>query len=260
MGFFRNREIRWLCSVLLACLLICTGAGFLAAPAAGLAAFVCGLLTGGVAVLFTYRRYRQIGELSGYLKRISTGEYSLDVRDNEEGELSILKSELYKMTVMLSENAGLLQREKTELADSLADISHQLKTPLTSMMVMADLLQDAQLPAAKREEFTERIRAQLERIQWLVSSLLKMSKLDAGVVTFRLEAVPVRSLLEKAAALVLTVERKWDRRLWKAVCLYWLFLLSWLPITLGSFVKETTVWEEIRHTRNVAPEALVRNT
>ena len=63
-----------------------------------------------------------------------------------------------------------------------------------------------------------------------------------------------------AAALVLTVERKWDRRLWKAVCLYWLFLLSWLPITLGSFVKETTVWEEIRHTRNVAPEALVRNT
>ncbi len=127
-------------------------------------------------------------------------EYSLDVRDNEEGELSILKSELYKMTVMLSENAGLLQREKTELADSLADISHQLKTPLTSMMVMADLLQDAQLPAAKREEFTERIRAQLERIQWLVSSLLKMSKLDAGVVTFRLEAVPVRSLLEKAAA------------------------------------------------------------
>ncbi len=209
MGFFRNREIRWLCSVLLACLLICTGAGFLAAPAAGLAAFVCGLLTGGVAVLFTYRRYRQIGELSGYLKRISTGEYSLDVRDNEEGELSILKSELYKMTVMLSENAGLLQREKTELADSLADISHQLKTPLTSMMVMADLLQDAQLPAAKREEFTERIRAQLERIQWLVSSLLKMSKLDAGVVTFRLEAVPVRSLLEKAAApLLIPIELK----------------------------------------------------
>ena len=209
MGFFRNREIRWLCSVLLACLLICTGVGFLAAPAAGLAAFVCGLLTGGVAVLFTYRRYRQIGELSGYLKRISTGEYSLDVRDNEEGELSILKSELYKMTVMLSENAGLLQREKTELADSLADISHQLKTPLTSMMVMADLLQDAQLPAAKREEFTERIRAQLERIQWLVSSLLKMSKLDAGVVTFRLEAVPVRSLLEKAAApLLIPIELK----------------------------------------------------
>ena len=77
------------------------------------------------------------------------------------------------------------------------------------MMVMADLLQDAQLPAAKREEFTERIRAQLERIQWLVSSLLKMSKLDAGVVTFRLEAVPVRSLLEKAAApLLIPIELK----------------------------------------------------
>ena len=61
-----------------------------------------------------------------------------------------------------------------------------------------------------------------------------------------------------AALLVLTVEGKWNRRLWKGVLLYWLFLLSWLPITLGCFVKQTTVWEEIRHTRNVTPEALVR--
>lgn len=57
-----------------------------------------------------------------------------------------------------------------------------------------------------------------------------------------------------SAALVLTVERKWDRRLWKGLALYWLFLLSWLPITMGSFVKKTTVWEEIRHTRNIVPE------
>ena len=61
-----------------------------------------------------------------------------------------------------------------------------------------------------------------------------------------------------AAALVLTVEGKWNRGLWKAAALYWLFLLSWIPITLGCFVKQTTVWEEIRHTRNVVPEALVR--
>ena len=61
-----------------------------------------------------------------------------------------------------------------------------------------------------------------------------------------------------AAALVLTVEGKWNRGLWKAAAIYWLFLLSWIPITLGCFVKQTTVWEEIRHTRNVVPEALVR--
>ena len=57
-----------------------------------------------------------------------------------------------------------------------------------------------------------------------------------------------------AAALVLTLEDKWDRRLWKALGLYWLFLLSWLPITVGSFLKRTTVWEEIRHTRAMAPQ------
>ena len=61
-----------------------------------------------------------------------------------------------------------------------------------------------------------------------------------------------------AACLVLTVEGKWDRRMVKSVAFYWLFLLSWLPITLESFVKKTTVWEEIRHTRNVAPESLSR--
>ena len=61
-----------------------------------------------------------------------------------------------------------------------------------------------------------------------------------------------------AAALVLTVEGKWDRRLGKSLALYWLFLLSWLPITLSSFLRQTTVWEEIRHTRNVAPQVLVR--
>ena len=209
MGFFRNREIRWLCSVLLACLLICTGVGFLAAPAAGLAAFVCGLLTGGVAVLFTYRRYRQIGELSGYLKRISTGEYSLDVRDNEEGELSILKSELYKVTAMLSEYNERLRQEKVSLSDSMADISHQLKTPLTSMLMMADLLQDSELPEEKRREFTGRLRAQLERIEWLVSSLLKLSKLDAGVAVMKKDPVNVRSLVEKAVSpLLIPMELK----------------------------------------------------
>ena len=65
-------------------------------------------------------------------------------------------------------------------------------------------------------------------------------------------------VLALAAGLVLAVEGKWDRRLWKALALYWLFLLSWIPITFGSFVKKTTVWEEIRHTRATLPEALTR--
>lgn len=78
-----------------------------------------------------------------------------------------------------------------------------------------------------------------------------------GTVALNLALTVLGSTL--AACLVLTVEGKWDRRLVKSVALYWLFLLSWLPITLGSFVKKTTVWEEIRHTRNVAPETLAKS-
>ena len=57
-----------------------------------------------------------------------------------------------------------------------------------------------------------------------------------------------------AAAVTITLEGKWDRRLWKALGTYWFFLLTWLPITAASFWKKTTVWEEIRHTRSMAPQ------
>ncbi|MFS8631102.1 MAG: sensor histidine kinase, partial [Bacillales bacterium] len=102
--------------------------------------------------LFTKWRYRELEKLSGYLRRIAGGEYSLDVRDTREGELSILKNEIYKVTRMLSEHSSLLEKEKMNLTNAISDISHQLKTPLTSMMVMADLLGSEKLDAARRRE------------------------------------------------------------------------------------------------------------
>jgi His Kinase A (phosphoacceptor) domain./Histidine kinase-, DNA gyrase B-, and HSP90-like ATPase. len=136
--------------------------------------------------------------LSHYLRRISGGEYSLDIRDNKEGELSILKNEIYKVTLMLLEYNEQLKREKRLLSEQMADISHQLKTPLTSMVVMVDLLRDENLPHEKRREFISRIDAQLERIEWLVSSLLKMSKLDAGVVEMKPSQNSGWVIIEKA--------------------------------------------------------------
>src|SRR5690606_16460644 len=137
-------------------------------------------------------RYREIEKLASYLRKVSSGDYTLDVRDNFEGELSILKSDIYKVTRMLSEQRALLQQDKLMLTDAISDISHQLKTPLTSMMVMADLLSDSNLPDEKRTEFTNNIRIQLERIEWLVSSLLKLSKIDAGTAQFKKERVEVK--------------------------------------------------------------------
>lgn len=150
------------------------------------------------SVLYTRYRYREIEKLSGYLRQIISGDYSLDVRDNEEGELSILKNDIYKVTLMLSEQRSLLQEEKSKLTDAISDISHQLKTPLTSMTMMADLLSDPDLNIEKRMEFTRNISNQLDRIGWLVSALLKFSKLDAGTVQFKKDPVRVSELIQRS--------------------------------------------------------------
>lgn len=209
MRFFRNPEIQRLCVCLAGLTAAVAAVGFLFHKLAGLFALAAAAILCTAFLLYTAWRYRQIDRLSGYLKRITNGDFALDVRDNGEGELSILKSEIYKVTVVLSEYNDSLKREKGQLADSMADISHQLKTPMTSMMVMADLLQEDDLPAAKRREFVAHIRAQLERIQWLVSSLLKLSKLDAGTVVMRREPVLVRELVHRAVApLLIPMELK----------------------------------------------------
>ncbi|WP_226669680.1 sensor histidine kinase [Metabacillus litoralis] len=201
---FRNKEIQ----VFLLSLLVIT---FLAAMSSffflSREATVVVLLTSFILIcsflIFTKWRYQEIEKLSSYLRRISNGDYSLDLRDNYEGELSILKSDIYKVTLMLSEHHSLLQEDKVKLTNAISDISHQLKTPLTSMMVMADLLGDVQLDEMKRQEFTNNIRVQLERIDWLVTSLLKLSKIDAGTVAFKKDHVYVCELIERAIQPVL---------------------------------------------------------
>jgi signal transduction histidine kinase len=139
----------------------------------------------------------QVAGLSAYLRQIDASDYSLDVRDNGEGSFSLLKNDLYKVTVRLREQAELLQKDKTALSNLIADISHQIKTPLTSMGVLADLLAEDP-PEEDRRAFVERLRAQLGRIQWLVAALLKLARLDAGTAAFKSEPVDMRRLIERA--------------------------------------------------------------
>ena len=149
------------------------------------------------AFIFTKIRYKKINELSEYLYRICMGEYSLDVRDFKEGELSVLKTEIYKMTLRMLEQNELLMKVKNYLANALSDISHQLKTPLTSISVMADLLESDQIIEEKRLEFTKNIHTQVERMRWLVVSLLKMSKLDANAIVLKNETINLQELVTK---------------------------------------------------------------
>lgn len=151
-------------------------------------------------ILFLKWKYKQIALLSACLKRVNSGDYSLELRDNDEGELSILKSEIYKVTMTLKVQNESLKKDKMALADSLSDITHQLRTPLTSMFMMTDLLCGGNLPDERRTEFTGCIKTQLERLQWLVESLLKISKLDADAIKFKKQTVKPAELIEKAAA------------------------------------------------------------
>ena len=205
----RNREIKLFVSYLLVIAVVTSAVGFAISVEAGLLSAAAALLFITLLMLLTRWRYRQLDSLNAYLKRINSGDYSLDVRDNTEGELSILKSELYKVTVMLRERNEILKRDKAALKNALSDISHQLKTPLTSLFVMTDLMCDANLPAQKRQAFTSRIHAQLERIDWLVAALLKLSRLDAKTVEFSTASVSAKALIDKACApLLIPIELK----------------------------------------------------
>ena len=128
-----------------------------------------------------YKKSKKIKNLSTYMNNILNNNYSLDIRDYEEGDLSNLKNDIYKMTVKLKEKSDLNLKEKKYLEEVLSDISHQLKTPLTSMYVINDvLLSDKKIDDSKKQEFLMKNRKELERIEWLVTSLLKMSRLDSG--------------------------------------------------------------------------------
>ncbi|MFS1519236.1 sensor histidine kinase [Bacillus sp. SCS-151] len=194
----RHKEIQMFLFIMCLFSLCAAMLGGLLSISAMVLIFICSAMLISITLIFTHRRYREIEMLSHYLRRISSGDYTLDVRDNEEGELSILKNNIYKVTSMLSEHKSLLQQDKSKLTDAISDISHQLKTPLTSMMVMTDLLSDDELPVAKRDEFTHNLRIQIERIEWLVSSLLKISKIDAGTVQFKKDRINVKNLIQKS--------------------------------------------------------------
>ena len=150
-----------------------------------------------VFFIITYKRIKEIRALSDYLSHINNGEFDLDIKDNKEGEMSILKNNIYKVVVTLRSQQELLLKDKKYLADSLADISHQLKTPITSITVMTDLLKN-ETDEGKRREFLDVINAQLSRINWLIVTLLKLSKIDAGAIEFKKERVSLKNILENA--------------------------------------------------------------
>ena len=145
----------------------------------------------------TKKRYEALERLNDYLTLVLAGGTLPETEEQEEGEVSILRTNIYKAASILGFQNELLKKDKVRLADAIADISHQLKTPLTSMMVMNDLLKSEDDPA-KREEFLATQSNQLDRMNWLVQTLLKLSKLDAGTIELKKEAITAKDLIESA--------------------------------------------------------------
>lgn len=151
-----------------------------------------------ILVYESRKRYSQIQSISDSIDRILYGQQEIYISDCKEGELSILSNEISKMTMRLKEQSDLLLKDKIKLTDAIADIFHQLRTPLTSMNINLALLEEEELPLDQRLEYTRKIYKQLERIQWLVESLLKISKIDAKTVEFKKEKIEVKDLINKS--------------------------------------------------------------
>ncbi len=164
------------------------------------------MLTLSIVLVFCFcffwyfaRKEKHIGEITHYMKEINHRNYMLGIEDNEEGELSILRNEVYKTTIMLREESETLKKEKLALKDSISDISHQLKTPLTSILIMLDnILDNPTMDNATKTEFTQNVRHQVENINFLLVSLLKLSRIDTGVVAFKKENIDIEKLIHDA--------------------------------------------------------------
>ena len=156
--------------------------------------FIC-LIT--ISFYFFIKIYRDIKDMTDYVYHSSEGrEYEMKNK-NQEGQIGLLKTEIMKMTTVLKEKVALLHSEKIFLNDTISDISHQLKTPMTSLMLLTDLMYN-DLDKEKKIEFLDRTNAQLSRMDWLIKSMLKLSKLEAKVIDFKTDKVNISELIKRS--------------------------------------------------------------
>lgn len=147
--------------------------------------FVYALIVLALIIHRNRSKNKEILQIAKYIEEINNKNYSLDIDDLSEDELSYLKNEIYKTTIMLKENAENSLYDKVELKKSLEDISHQIKTPLTSILVMLDnIIEDPDMDEEVRLDFAMDIKRNINNINFLIQVLLKLSKFDSNTIKF----------------------------------------------------------------------------
>lgn len=150
-----------------------------------------------LAILYFRKIYKDIKDMTDYVYNSSEGR-NFDMKNrNQEGQIGLLKTELIKMINILKEKVELLNNEKIFLNEVISDISHQLKTPMTSLIILNDLMYE-DLPKETKIEFLDKIKSQLNRMEWLIKSMLKLSKVEAKVIDFEKKEVKVSELIKKS--------------------------------------------------------------
>lgn len=197
--FFRNPEIKKQFGIYLICSLIFITGAFFIGTAAGFCVMVACIGLGVMSFSFTAYRYKRIGELSENLNSILHGNENLNMLSDEEGELSVLSSEIYKATLRLKEQAELLEKDKAYLENFIADISHQMKTPMTAFRLLLLRLEDEGLEPEEKADIMRKMKSLLERTDWLITSLLKLASIESGTTTLKKENISLKEVIKKAA-------------------------------------------------------------
>lgn len=151
----------------------------------------------GVSLWHRHKTEQEIKELIRYLSQVQDHLELPEMDQMKEGSLSILQSEIYKVVALLGQSYAMEKEQKKYMADMFSDISHQIKTPLTAISVMTDLLEQPQLEDAKRIEYVAKIEKQVNKITWLVRNVLILSQLEANVIELKKEAVNGKEMLDQ---------------------------------------------------------------
>lgn len=239
MKFLRNPEIKKDILLHLILSLVFTAISFFISTVTGLLVMAVCIIFSLVHFLRTYIRYNRLAELSKALDKMLHDDTPLGFDDYDEGELAILKNQLQKLSVTLREKTDILLRDRQYLSDSLADISHQIRTPLTSMNIISTILAREDLSLEKRLELTKNLDRLLDRIDWLVTVLLKIAMLDSGTARMKKEPVSVKELVESAVQYVSMPMELKNQRLVSGVPNDTFFTgdLQWTSEALGNILK-----------------------
>lgn len=198
----RNPEIKKAIIVFAIISALLIGGGFFIGGLCALYTALCCAVLFLLYIASTRQRYKNITRLTTEIDKVLHNNSSMLIDDFNEGELSILANEVKNLFAKLREQNEVLKKEKLELSNSLADISHQLRTPLTSINIVLSLLQAPEISDERRFELVSELMTLLCATDRLVTMLLKIAQIDASAVEFQSKTVRVSDCVRNAVSVI----------------------------------------------------------